>query len=88
MIKGYITDVPEGYTGLLSYGSQIILYLDGSSIQRPNENGMVWWWWDKAVPGTNDNFRHNTVLPKVWALFKDHPVLGPILMAYMLGAQE
>jgi hypothetical protein len=79
--------IPGDYTGLANniYG-MIFLYFQGKRVLRPGATlGECWWWYPKKTKNRYATFDFETVFPKVWAIFKDEPVLGPILAAYALG---
>jgi hypothetical protein len=82
-------EIPKGYTGIVLIDNQRLgtICINGKEIYRGSVGISVWWWYtDPAI--TVGNYSKATVVPILYGIYKDHPILGKEIMAYMLGTDN
>jgi hypothetical protein len=93
-------EIPTGYTGIVRWTkvNGAVLAIDGryvlwSDLKSVPEFAIKYGasfvsWYERSSGYTHHIFYASRVLPFVWENLKDHPILGKILAAYMLGSDN
>lgn len=87
MIKvKYTKEVPRDYTGLVQFSSEgyFFLFVDGVGDTWSADDTVLSW--AHCVKG--GSWHHTYNLNRWWHKYKDHPIAGKYLAAYILGSND